>query len=61
MFNEDEIRKPKSAHVVGEDLSSLSIEELGERITVLQDEIKRIEAARAAKQASMQAANSIFR
>ncbi len=43
-----------------EDLSSLSIEELGERITSLQDEIARCEAQITSKQGSLSAAEAVF-
>jgi uncharacterized small protein (DUF1192 family) len=59
-FDEDVPRKPV-AWTVGEDLSRLSIDELGERIEVLKGEIERIEAAAAAKRASMGAADSFFK
>lgn len=58
--DEDAPRK-KLRHGIGEDLSSLSLDELAERIALLRDEIARIEAAIAAKRASADVAASFFR
>ncbi len=48
-------------HIVGQDLATLSIEEIDERIKVLRDEIARLEEMRAQKQASKSAADAIFK
>jgi uncharacterized small protein (DUF1192 family) len=61
MMTEDDTRTIAPAHVLGQDLSSLSIEELGERIGWLEDEIERLKQARHAKEASRKAADSFFR
>jgi len=58
---EDERPKKKLAHEIGQDLALLSVEELGERIALLRDEIDRLEAARAKKQASRSAADQFFK
>ncbi len=58
---DDEAPKKKLVHEIGEDLSKLSIEELGERIEVLKAEISRIEAALNAKRASADAAETFFK
>ena len=58
--DEDAPRK-KLRHEIGEDLSSLSLDELAERIVLLKDEIARIEAAIAAKKASADVAASFFK
>jgi uncharacterized small protein (DUF1192 family) len=58
---DDDRPKKKLAHEIGQDLALLSLEELDERIAVLQDEIARLEAARAKKQASRFAANQFFK
>ncbi len=58
---EDDAPRPKTAHAVGEDLGSLSLEELTGRIALLEAEIARIEEAIAAKQASAAAADAFFR
>lgn len=59
---EDERRPVKGpVHEIGGDLSTLSIEELKERIALLKAEIGRLEAAIDAKQASRASADSVFR
>ncbi|WP_421726370.1 DUF1192 domain-containing protein [Bauldia sp.] len=60
MHDEDQ---PKSTprHAIGEDLAPLSLEELADRIALLQDEIARIEAAIAAKRDSADVADSFFK
>ena len=40
----DELPKKKIAHEIGQDLSLLSVGELGERIDLLKEEIARLEA-----------------
>ena len=59
--DEDEKPKKKIAHEIGQDLTLLSAGELTERIGVLKDEIVRLEADRARKQAVKSAADSIFK
>lgn len=61
MIGEDEAPKKKAVHDIGEDLATLSLDELGERIALLRKEIERIEAAVAAKKASAAAAESFFK
>lgn len=60
---DDELKaRPKPPeHVVGQDLSALSVHELQERIQLLRAEIARLEADMAAKQSSRSAAESVFR
>ncbi|MDQ0471140.1 DUF1192 domain-containing protein [Labrys wisconsinensis] len=60
MFDEEPVKK-KVSHEVGQDLSALSLHELDERIALLEAEVARLAAAKAAKAASMDAAASIFR
>jgi uncharacterized small protein (DUF1192 family) len=60
-LEEDDRPKKKIAHEIGQDLALLSVEELGERIALLKDEIARLEAARAKKQASRSAADQFFK
>lgn len=61
-MDDDMKPRPKPPeHVVGQDLSTLSVHELKERIQILRDEIARLEADMAAKQSSRSAAESIFR
>ena len=58
---EEEVVRPKKAHEIGEDISTLSVEELKERVAVLHAEIERLEAAIRAKQATKTAADTFFR
>ena len=58
--DEDAPRK-KLKHAVGEDLSTLSLDELAERIDLLRAEIARIEAAISTKKASADVAASFFK
>jgi uncharacterized small protein (DUF1192 family) len=59
--DEDLPRKPPGGHVLGEDLSPLSIEELKRRIDLLKAEIGRMETAIAAKEAQRSVAGSLFK
>jgi uncharacterized small protein (DUF1192 family) len=59
--DEEDAPKKKRKHEVGEDLSALSLDELTERIALLNDEIARIEAAIATKRASAEVAASFFK
>ena len=59
---DDEDRpKKKIVHEIGQDLTLLSAGELTERIGILKDEIARLEADLARKQAMKSAADSIFK
>jgi uncharacterized small protein (DUF1192 family) len=58
---EEEPRRKKLVHEIGQDLSALSVGELGERIALLQEEIARLEAERTAKGATRSAADALFR
>jgi len=53
--------KKKKSYELGQDLSKLSVAELGELIEGLKAEIARVEATRAAKQASLSAADAAFK
>jgi uncharacterized small protein (DUF1192 family) len=53
--------KKKLIHEIGQELALLSVNELGERIELLKQEIGRLEAARASKQASLSAADQFFK
>ena len=61
MFDEDLPRPKMTTHVVGQDLSPLSLEEIDARIAQLKSEIERLEQARASKQAVKGAADALFR
>ncbi len=58
---DDERPRPKPVHEIGQDLSLLSVHELDERVALLQAEIERLRADRARKEASRQAAASVFK
>jgi len=60
-MDEDLTPKKKPSHEIGQDLSLLSVHELGERIALLKEEIARLEAAIAAKQASRSVADRFFK
>jgi uncharacterized small protein (DUF1192 family) len=53
--------KKPVAHDVGQDLSSLSEHELVERVSLLREEIERLEAERRRKAASREAAGAFFK
>ncbi len=62
MFDDEDARAKKATElVIGADLSTISVDELEERITLLEEEIVRIRAEIAAKQSSRDAAESVFR
>jgi len=58
---EEEARKPPAAHVVGQDISLLSVAELETRIGLLRDEIRRLEEETRARGATKSAAEALFR
>jgi uncharacterized small protein (DUF1192 family) len=60
-IDDDDRPKKKIAHEIGQELALLSVEELGERIALLQEEIGRLEQARAKKQASRSVADQFFK
>ncbi len=60
-IEDDDKPKKKLAHEIGQDLALLSLKELDERIAMLQEEIARLEAARAKKEASRFAADQFFK
>jgi uncharacterized small protein (DUF1192 family) len=59
--DEDDRPKKKIMHEVGQDLALLSVGELNERIQLLQEEIERLRADIARKQASRGAADQFFK
>jgi uncharacterized small protein (DUF1192 family) len=61
MFADDDMPKPKKLHEIGCDLTFLSAGDLEERITLLKEEISRLEADKAAKTSSRKAAENFFR
>ena len=60
-INDEDAPKKKLRHELGEDLSALSLDELAERVSLLREEIVRIEAAIAAKRASADVAAAFFK
>jgi len=60
-IDEDDKPKKKIAHEIGQDLSLLSVEELGQRVQLLHDEIGRLEADMTQKRASRSAADQFFK
>ncbi|MBX3568482.1 MAG: DUF1192 domain-containing protein [Rhizobiaceae bacterium] len=58
---EDEPRKAPAAHVVGQDVSLLSVADLTERIGMLNEEVKRLEDERRKRGATKSAAEALFR
>jgi uncharacterized small protein (DUF1192 family) len=60
-FEDEERPKKKLSHEIGQDLTLLSVRELDERIALLRDEIVRLEADKAGKQASRTAADQFFK
>ena len=60
-FDEDDRPKKKIIHEIGQDLTLLSVRELTDRIGLLKDEIARLEADIAKKQATRSAADQFFK
>jgi uncharacterized small protein (DUF1192 family) len=60
-IEDDDKPRKKVTHEIGQDLSLLSVEELTERIALMNSEIERLQAAMAKKRASRDAANSFFK
>jgi uncharacterized small protein (DUF1192 family) len=60
-IDDDDRPKKKIAHEIGQDLTLLSVEELGARVQLLHDEIQRLEADMAQKRASRSAADQFFK
>lgn len=60
-IEDDDRPRRKVTHDIGQDLSLLSVEELRERVALLQAEIERLTASINAKQATKSAADKFFR
>lgn len=60
MFDDDAVKKPRG-HEVGMPIDSMSVEELTERIAMLEGEIERLRAAIAARQKHKTEAASVFK
>ncbi|WHA41713.1 DUF1192 domain-containing protein [Agrobacterium larrymoorei] len=61
VFDEELPKKPSTTHVIGSDLSLVSVDELTARINILLAEVKRLEAEREKKSAGRKAAENLFR
>ena len=57
----DDLPKKKITHEMGQDLSLLSVGELGERVALLKEEIARLEAELNRKRVSKSAADTFFK
>jgi uncharacterized small protein (DUF1192 family) len=60
-LEDDDRPKKKLVHEIGQDLALLSVEELSDRISALNDEIARLQAALEKKRASRSAADQFFK
>lgn len=60
MFDDDAVKKPRG-HEVGMPIDSMSVEELTDRIAMLEGEIERLRAAIAARQKHKTEAASVFK
>jgi uncharacterized small protein (DUF1192 family) len=60
-IDDDDRPKKKVSHEIGQDLTLLSVKELDERVTLLKEEIVRLEANKSSKQASLRAADQFFK
>lgn len=60
-IDDDDRPKKKLVHEIGQELTLLSVEELQARIQLMRDEIGRLEADIAKKNASRSAADAVFK
>jgi uncharacterized small protein (DUF1192 family) len=60
-MDDDDRPKKKLQHEIGQELTLLSVAELNERIALLRDEIARLEADIAKKNATRSAAETFFK
>lgn len=60
-IDDDERPKKKIVHEIGQELTLLSVRELDERVALLKEEIARLEADKAKKQAQRSAADQYFK
>jgi uncharacterized small protein (DUF1192 family) len=60
-IEEDDRPKRKIVHEIGQDLALLSVEELNDRILLLNDEIARLQDALTKKHASRSVADQFFK
>ena len=60
-IDDDDRPKKKVTHEIGQDLALLSVEELDARVTLLKEEIARLEADMVKKRATRAAADQFFK
>lgn len=60
-IDDDDRPRPKITHLLGQDLSLLSFDDLNERVAMLEVEIERLKAEAIKKRASRDAAASFFK
>ena len=60
-LEEDDRPRKKLVHEIGQDLALLSVEELSDRIALLNDEVARLRAALEKKRTSRSAADQFFK
>ncbi len=60
-LEDDDRPKKKLVHEIGQDLALLSVEELRDRISLLKDEMARLQAELEKKRASRSAADQFFK
>ena len=60
MFDDEELKKPRG-HEIGMILDAMSVEELNDRIAMLENEIARLKVAIENKQKSKSAADAFFK
>ena len=60
-MDDDDRPKKKIVHEIGQELAFLSVKELQERIALMKEEIARLEASIASKQASRNVADQFFK
>lgn len=60
-LEDDDRPRKRPVHEIGQDLALLSVEELNDRISLLNDEVARLRAALEKKRASRSAADQFFK
>ena len=60
-IDDDDKPKKKTSHEMGQDLTLLSVEELAERIALLNGEIQRLQSSMQLKRATRDAADRFFK
>ncbi|MGP4804497.1 DUF1192 domain-containing protein [Agrobacterium cavarae] len=61
IFDDDLPQKQSTTHIIGADLTLLSVDELTARINILSAEIERLEGEKEKKSAGRKAAENLFR